>query len=158
MKTFSKLPYLVMLASLITLGSCSEDDDKDPPKSATELIGSGEAWKFSSASAGGIPITSAIPACFLDNQITFDYNESGNTGVVDAGANKCSESEPQTADFEWSYSESTSILTVDTELLDIPGATGDIKVVSVTADTLVLTQSVAITGLGPQEVTLTLVH
>lgn len=157
MKTFQKLSFLIALASLITLGSCS-DDDKDPPKTDAELIGSGVAWKFSSASAGVIPITSAIPECFLDNTITFNYNQSGNTGVVNAGEIKCDESEPQSGDFVWTYNESTKVLSVDTDLIDIPGATGDIKVVSMSSDTLVLSQSVNIPNFGTQEVTLTLVH
>lgn len=157
MKIFQKLSFLIVLASLITLSSCS-DDDKDPPKTDAELIGSGVAWKFSSASVGGIPITSEIPECFLDNTITFNYNESGNTGVVNAGAIKCDESEPQSSDFVWAYNESTKVLSVDTDLIDIPGATGDIKVVSVGADNMVLTQNVDLSSFGTQEVTLTLVH
>ncbi len=157
MKIFSTFSVLLALLSLILLGSCS-DDDKDPSKSDQELIGSGIAWKFGSATAGGFPVTSAIPECFLDNTITFNYNQSGNTGVVDAGAIKCDESEPQSGNFVWTYNESTKVLSVDTDLIDIPGATGDIVVVSVSSDTLVLTQSVALSGFGTQEVTLTLVH
>ncbi|MCE7056940.1 lipocalin family protein [Algoriphagus sp. AGSA1] len=157
MKIFSPFSVLLALLSVILLGSCS-DDDNDPPKSDQELIGSGVAWKFGSASAGGFPVTSAIPECFLDNTITFNYNQSGNTGVVDAGAIKCDETEPQSGNFVWTYNESTKVLSVDTDLIDIPGASGDIKVVSVNSDNLVLTQSVALSGFGTQEVTLTLVH
>lgn len=158
MKIFQKFYFLIAIAGMITLGSCSDDEDKDPPKSDEELIGSGVAWKFSNASAGGFPITSQIPECFLDNTITFNTSGSGNTGVVDSGAVKCDESEPQSGDFIWSYNESTQVLTVDTDLIDIPGATGDIKVVGVSEDTLVLAQTVDFAGLGSQEVTLTLVH
>ncbi|UZD21056.1 lipocalin family protein [Algoriphagus halophytocola] len=158
MKIFQKLYFLFAIAGLLALGSCGDDEDQDPPKTDEELIGSGVAWKFSSASAGGFPITSQIPECFLDNTITFNTADSGNTGMVDAGPIKCDESEPQSGDFTWSYNEATMVLTVDTDLIDIPGATGDTKVVSVTENTLVLSQTVDFAGLGSQEVLLTLMN
>ncbi|WPR74387.1 lipocalin family protein [Algoriphagus sp. NG3] len=158
MKILNKLSVLAALLGLITMAACSDDKDKDPSKSDQELIGSGIAWKFGSATAGVVPIDGMIPECFKDNTITFNYNQSGNTGVVDAGASKCDESEPQSGNFVWTYNESTKVLSVDTDLLDIPGATGDIKVVSVSADNLVLTQDVALSGIGTQAITLTLRH
>ncbi|MEB2776652.1 hypothetical protein SYJ56_15110 [Algoriphagus sp. D3-2-R+10] len=158
MKTFHKLSFLVTLVSLITLGSCSEDDDKDPPKSDAELIGSGVAWKFSTVTASGISIASLIDACYLDNLITFNYETNIKSGVADSGATKCDDSEPQTEDFTWDYNDSTKILSVDSDAIDIPGATGDLKVVSVTTSQLVLSQNIVLPGFGTQEVTLTLVH
>lgn len=156
MKSF-KINFLIALASIVMLGSCS-DDDTDPPKSEEEQIGSGVAWKLSTATANGISVTSLIPTCLMDDLITFNYASNGNTGVVDAGAVKCDESEPQTADFTWTFNDATDVLTVNTDLFEVPGATGDIKVMSITSSELVLSQSVAIPSFGTQEVMLTLVH
>ena len=157
MKYLYKLSFLVALASLLTLGSCSEDEN-EPPKSDAELIGSGIAWKFSAVTAAGIDASSYIDDCYLDNLLTFNYQPPTNVGVVDSGATKCDDSAPQTTDFTWEYDESTKVLSVDTEVIEIPGAVGEIKVVSVSATQLVLSQSVSLPGFGTQEVVLTLVH
>ena len=139
------------------LGSCS-DDDSEPTKTDAELIGSGVAWKFSAVTASGIDASSFIDQCYLDNLITFNYDVGIKLGVVNAGATKCDASEPQTMGFTWDYNQSTKVLTVDIDIIDIPGAEGDLKVESVTSTELVLSQNVAIPGFGTQEVKLTLNH
>ena len=158
MKTFQKLSFLIALAGLISFSSCSNDDDKDPAKSDAEIIGSGIAWKFSTVTANGISVVSVIDACHLDNLVTFNYETPFNIGVVDAGATKCDSSAPQTTDFTWTYDETTKILSVDNAIIEVPGTTGDLNVVSVTPTKLVLSQNVSLPGFGTQEVLLTLVH
>lgn len=158
MKSLFKLNFLVALTCLVVLGSCSSDDDTDPPKTDAELIGSGIAWKFSTVTAAGIDARAFIDACHLDNLITFNFETNLKTGVVDSGATKCDDSSPQTEDFTWDYNESTKILSVNSDIIDIPGAAGDLKVVSVTSVELVLSQNVSIPNFGTQEVKLTLVH
>ncbi|WP_339751452.1 lipocalin family protein [Algoriphagus aquimarinus] len=158
MKSLFKLNFLVALTCLVVLGSCSSDDDTDPPKTDAELIGSGITWKFSKVTAAGIDASAFIDACHLDNLITFNFQTNLKTGVVDSGATKCDSSSPQTEDFTWDYNESTKILSVNSDVIDIPGASGDLKVVSVTSIELVLSQNVSIPNFGIQEVKLTLVH
>ncbi|MEB2784663.1 hypothetical protein [Algoriphagus persicinus] len=158
MKSLFKLNFLVALTCLVMLGSCSSDDDTDPPKTDAELIGSGIAWKFSKVTAAGIDASAFIDACHLDNLITFNYETNLKTGVVDSGATKCDDSSPQTEDFTWDYNRTTKILSVDSDIIEIPGAAGDLKVVSVTSSELVLSQNVALPGFGTQEVKLTLIH
>ncbi len=158
MKSLFKLNFLVALTCLVVLGSCSSEDDTDPPKTDAQIIGSGIAWKFSAVTAAGIDARAFIDACHLDNLITFNFETNLKTGVVDSGATKCDDTSPQTEDFTWDYNDSTKILSVNSDIIDIPGAAGDLKVVSVTSTELVLSQNVAIPGFGTQEVKLTLVH
>ncbi|PZX53261.1 lipocalin-like domain-containing protein [Algoriphagus chordae] len=156
MKTFHKLSYLLSLVCIVSFSSCHQDEDKDPVKSDAELIGSGIAWKFSTVTASGLDASSFIDECLLDNLITFTY--SSKTGVVDAGPIKCDESDPQTEEFTWRYNDSTKILSFDSDVIDIPGAASDLKVISVTSAELVLSQNVALPGFGTQEVIVTLIH
>ncbi|MEP0713075.1 hypothetical protein [Algoriphagus sp.] len=157
MKTFQKLSFLLAMASLMTLASCG-DDDPDPIKSDAEIIGSGIAWKVSTATTNGISVISLIDDCLLDNLVTFNYETPISIGVVDDGPTKCDPADPQTVDFTWSYSDATKILTVNTDIIDIPGAEGDLIVESVTPTQLVLSQNVALPGFGTQKVIVTLVH
>jgi hypothetical protein len=140
---------------MISISSCS--DDTDPPKTEAELIGSGIAWKISTATANGFNVIPLIENCLLDNLVTFNFNTPTSTGVVDAGPTKCDAAEPQTVDFTWSYNETTKILTVDTEIIEVPGAQGELMVESVTSTELILTQSILFSGLT-QKVTVTLIH
>ncbi|PZX54721.1 hypothetical protein LV84_02875 [Algoriphagus ratkowskyi] len=155
MKSIFNLNYLVAITCLVILGSCSED--KDPAKTDAEIIGSGIAWKLSAATSNNVSVISLIDLCLRDNLVTFNYETPLSIGVVDAGATKCDPTEPQTADFTWSYNETTKILTVDTNIIDVPGAQGSLMVESVTNTELVLSQNISFSGLT-QKVILTLVH
>ena len=157
MKTFQKLYFLIALAGLISFSSCS-DDDKDPAKSDAEIIGSGIAWKFNAVTANGISVAALIDDCHLDNLVTFNYETPFSIGVVDAGPTKCDSSAPQTTDFTWTYDATTKILSVDNAIIEVPGTSGDLKVVSVSSTQLVLSQNVSLPGFGTQEVLLTLIH
>ncbi|SFU04203.1 hypothetical protein SAMN04489724_3556 [Algoriphagus locisalis] len=158
MKTFHRLSFLFALASLVSFSSCTDGEDSDPPKSEAELIGSGVAWKFSTVTAAGIDAKAFIDDCHLDNLITFNYETPISIGVVDSGPTKCDDAAPQTSDFTWSYNETSKVLTIDTDLIEIPGASGDLNVESVSSSELVLSQSVALPGFGTQEVIVTLIH
>ncbi|MEN2281829.1 hypothetical protein AAGF08_06790 [Algoriphagus sp. SE2] len=149
-----KFNFFPVLICLILLGSCS-DDDSEPAKSDAELIGSGVAWKLSSATANDISIISLVDECILDNLITFNYDDK--TGLVDIGASKCSDSEPQTESFVWDYNEASKALTVDKTILDVPGAEGNLLLESVTSNELVVSQNVSFSGFT-QKVIVTLVH
>ncbi|WP_339867906.1 hypothetical protein [uncultured Algoriphagus sp.] len=158
MKTLHKLSFLLSLVCIVFFSACHEDEDKDPVKSDAEIIGSGIAWKFSAATANGISVASLIDACHLDNLITFNYETPISIGVVDSGPTKCEDSQPQTVDFTWEYNETTKVLTVDTDLIEVPGAEGNLTVESVIPTQLVLSQNVALPSFGTQKVLVTLVH
>ncbi len=157
MKSLFKFNLLVAFSSLVMLGSCS-DEDKDPNQTDAEIIGSGIPWKLSMATSNGVSVISFIDACLQDNLVTFNYETSISTGVVDSGATKCDNSEPQTVDFTWNYNESTKVLTVDTDIIEVPGTEGNLIVESVTSSQLVLSQNVVLPGFGTQKVLVTFVH
>lgn len=140
----------------MALVSC-ENEDQKPTMTDEELIGSGVAWKISSATASGINIMSLIEECLLDNLITLNYNASGNTGILYAGKEKCSASEPQTTDFTWTYNEATAILSFNSNVIDLPGAEGQIEVLSISKSELIITQNIKLSGIQ-QDVVLTFRH
>jgi hypothetical protein len=141
---------------LATLISCS-DDDPNPSKSDAELIGSGISWKLSTAKVGSFNVISQIDPCLQDNEVTFNYETAVKLGVLDAGPTKCSQTEPQTVNFIWDYNESTKILLVDTEIIEVPGAEGNMIVESVSANELVVSQNVSLSGIT-QKLVVTFVH
>lgn len=157
MKTFQKLSFLVALACLISFSSCSKDDNKDPAKSDAEIIGSGIAWKLSTAKVAGFSVMSQIDDCLLDNVVTFNYTPSVKLGVLDSGPNKCSSTESQTVEFLWDYNESTKVLLVDADIIEVPGAEGNMIVESVASNELVISQNVSVSGIT-QKVIVTFVH
>ncbi|RAI87029.1 hypothetical protein [Algoriphagus yeomjeoni] len=156
MKLLLKINFLLALTCLFTLGSCS-DDDTDPAKSEAEIIGSGIAWKLSTAKVGIFNVISEIDACLQDNEVTFNYETSVKLGVLDAGPTKCSSTESQTVNFIWDYNESTKILLVDTEIIDVPGAEGNMIVESVSNNELVISQNISVSGFT-QKLVVTFVH
>jgi len=156
MKFLLKLKFLVVFALLLTLMSCG-NEDSEPSKSDAELIGSGVAWKLSTLTANGSNLISLIDDCLLDNSFTFYYKAGGNTGLADEGPTKCNPSVSQTEEFTWTYSEATSILTLESDIIEVPGSDGALKVVSVSGSELVLSQNIKIVGMS-QAVLLTLIH
>lgn len=156
MKLPFKVNFLVALACLLVLGSCSEDESV-PPKTDAELIGSGIAWKLSTVTSNDISVVSFIDACVQDNLITFYFETSGNKGVVDEGSKKCDESDSQLLNFNWEYNESTKILTVDTDIIEVPGAEGGLVIERVSSSELVISQNIKLLG-TTQKAILTLVH
>ncbi|MDR7128788.1 hypothetical protein J2X69_001120 [Algoriphagus sp. 4150] len=156
MKSLLKINFLMAFACLLILGSCS-DNDSDPPKTNAELIGSGIAWKLSTATASGISVISLIEPCLQDNLVTFHYETGVNTGVLDSGPTKCDDSELQTVNFIWDYNESTKVLTVDIDLIEVPRTEGDMIVESVGANELVVSQNISLSGFT-QKVIVTFIH
>lgn len=156
MKSPFKVNLLIAFACLIFLGSCSEKESV-PLKTDAEIIGSGIAWKLSTATSNGISVVSFIDACIQDNLITFYFETSANTGVVDEGPTKCDESDAQLLDFSWEYNESTKILTVDTDIIEVPGAQGALVVERISSSELVISQNIQLLG-TTQKAILTLVH
>tara|TARA_R110002020_G_scaffold243444_2_gene456940 strand:- start:2128 stop:2604 length:477 start_codon:yes stop_codon:yes gene_type:complete len=158
MKTVPNLSLLLSLVCIVSFSACHEDEDKDPVKSDAEIIGSGIAWKFSTVTTNGISVASLIDSCYLDNLVTFNYETPISMGVIDAGPTKCDDAAPQSTDFIWEYNETTRILSVDNAIIEVPGTSGDLKVVSVEPTKLVLSQLVTLPVFGSQEVLLTLIH
>jgi hypothetical protein len=156
MKFLLKLKFLVVFALLLTFLSCG-NEEPEPSKTDAELIGSGVAWKLSTLTANGSNWISLVDDCLLDNLFTFYYKTGGNTGLADQGPTKCNPSDSQTDEFTWTYSEATSILTLETDVIEVPGSDGALSVVRVSGSELVLSQNLKIAGIS-QVVLFTLIH
>ncbi|HEV7780916.1 MAG TPA: lipocalin family protein [Chitinophagaceae bacterium] len=135
MKKYIFTPLLSLTLVLFALVSCDKDDDTPAPKTKTELITSG-TWKFQSASAGGVDISTAPQiACFVDNTITFS---SATAGSISEGAVICA---PTTAGpFTWNFATGETELVLSGPL--IPGGTNTFTIVSLNETNLVVSQNV----------------
>ena len=147
----NQLYAILLFAATLSIVSCSKDKDDDPPpKTKTELISTG-TWKFSTATANGLNVSSFIQACQRDNILTFQAN--GN-GTIDEGAVICG-TNPQTSPFTWNFTNNEGGLHVSATFFT--GGSGDFNVVSLTETQLVGSQMVDF-GLGPQNVVVTFIH
>jgi hypothetical protein len=144
------LPASILV--LLVLFSGCKKDDPIPSKTKTELITTG-TWKFEKAEAGGIGDISSYPqlACYIDNVITFQTN---NTGTISEGAVVCSN--PAPANFAWSFQSNESLLHLDFTLF--AGGSPDFTIVSLTETNLVLSQMMTFAPFPATLVTVTFKH
>lgn len=136
------LPILCLL-----IISCDKDEDEPQGPTKTELL-TASAWKYESGGAdqngdGTIDYTfeqlGVIPACRLDNTGTFNAN---GTGVTNEGATKCSGTDPQTADFTWSFRNNESALFVTGS--GFFGVSGEFQVKTLNSTTLTVTKDTVV--------------
>ncbi len=107
---------ILILLGLVMFSSCDKDDPAPAPPTKTEHISSAQ-WQYENGGIDGdkngtidLTLTAiGIPSCALDNKATFNANGSG---IADEGATKCDPSHPQTAAFNWSFSNNESTLNV----------------------------------------------
>ena len=143
------LPFLTLFFVLLLSSSCSKSKNSTSSNDTNIKKGS---WKIQAASADGTDILSLIPACVLDNEITF---QAGGIGVVEEKSNVCTPSNE--SNFLWSFKNNEAQLSMTASI--IPGGTGDFTIVTLNAATLVLSQqSSLIPSPTPVTVTVTLVH
>jgi hypothetical protein len=131
----------------LAVAACKKDDNG---KSATiaQLLTS-STWKYDTImidldknGTADRPVPSGyIPACQLDNTITF---KSDLTGITDEGATKCNDSLPQSTPFTWVLKNGDSTLTI-TGNSDVQ-LNGDIVIKSITNTSMVLIKNVTITN------------
>jgi len=117
--------------------SCDKNETPTPPPPSKTDYVTKSTWKFSSARANGIDVTSQIPACFKDNTITF---VASGTGTISEGANICSPAAP--ASFTWTFQSSETQINLSTPL--ITGGSGLFTIVSLSDVTLVVSQNMTI--------------
>lgn len=137
--------FLPLFIAAIVVSACGKDDSA-PSENRTQILVSAP-WKYDTAGIdadGNGEIDTAIPSnmlesCELDNTIKFNAD---GTGVVDEGPTKCSDSNPQTANFTWSFNTSQNVITFSNSIF--PGLTGPVDVRSITHDNLVLSKQVEV--------------
>jgi len=145
MKTNISLCSAFVLISALFFSSCSKKSDPTPPKD--QLLTAAKGWKLTDAkvTVSGITqsIFSAIPACVVDN-ITF-YKSTGDY-LEDEGATKCDSADPQTLESgTWKFNTDKTIITVTSSDPANPGTVA-LTLVSLTATTLVIKESIDVGG------------
>ena len=107
------LRLFALLALMVpVLQSCGDDDsDGGGSKTKTEYLTSG-SWKLTSATLNGVDMMVLMDDCDKDD---FRIFNSDKTGMLDAGATKCDENDPQSEDFTWTFNDSETELTFDGE-------------------------------------------
>lgn len=128
--------------------SCDKNDN--PPPSNTDYI-TKSSWKFSSASAGGTPVTALVPACFKDNTMLFVANGSG---TISEGANVCAP--PSPANFTWVFQSNGTQINMSTPI--VSGGSGVFTIVLLNDVNLVVSQTMTIAPNPPTTVELTFIH
>ncbi|MCG2617898.1 hypothetical protein LZZ85_26590 [Terrimonas sp. NA20] len=155
------LSFALLTAMFATvLSGCSKDDDDDnPSETKTELLVK-SSWKFDKAEAAPVGnISSYLEACLKDNLLSFSASSTTATsgaGVVDEGPTKCNEGDPQNGSFSWELINNGAVLRSSVILFD--GGSTDFNVVTLNANSLVLSQQMALSGLPSTTVTVTFKH
>ncbi len=107
--------FAIVILLTFAFSSCSKNSTDDPgPKSNTELL-TQKAWKFEiygldENNNGTIEASeNGMLPCEADDAFTFRTN---GTGVFAGGAMQCSQDEPATIDFNWSFANNGTELAV----------------------------------------------
>ncbi len=108
--TTTKTLFLIVL---VTVAFSCKKSNSTPSKSKTELL-TQAAWKYQSSGYDGdkngtIDAPDSPDACETDNVYTFQTN--GN-GVMDEGATICTNGDPQTQAFTWSFGTGETAITI----------------------------------------------
>lgn len=128
--------------------SCDKNSsDEENEETKTELI-TKSTWKYESAQVdqnkdgtGDLPLPAGtIPACFLDNTITF---QSNGTGTVSEGVSVCPGA-PASAPITWSFTNNENTLTLGGG--SIAGISGQLKIVTLTDTKLTLSKDTSYLG------------
>ena len=104
------------LAFITLLVSCTKDNETEDQASKTDHITSAE-WKYDNGGIdadknGSIDLSfgsGIVPACVLDNTVTFNKDGSG---IAEDGAVKCDVSIPEPTQFNWSFSNNETKLNI----------------------------------------------
>ena len=144
--------FAALCFSTVLFSSCDKTDEAPPTN--TDYI-TKSSWKFSSAKAGGIDVTSQVPACFKDNTITFAIN---GTGTITEGATVCTPASP--ASFTWVFQTNGTQQQISLSTPLITGGSGVFTIVLLNDVSLVVSQSMTIPSIptGPVTVELTFTH
>jgi hypothetical protein len=101
---------IVLIAGIfiMVLGGCKKSTAPPAAKTNTDLL-TQKTWKCIKVEKGGVDYTGLVPSCIIDNITTF---VSSGTGIVDEGATKCSDTDPQQQPFTWVFQSNETVLVV----------------------------------------------
>jgi len=129
---------LLIMAGVIPFQACKKDE-KDTPKTKTELITTG-SWKMTANTVNpGIDIDfdgdtetnlfDYLDGCFKDDVTTFKTN---GTAEGNEGASKCNNTDPQTYSLTWSFASNETKLNLDGDEYNLVELTATILRISYT--------------------------
>jgi hypothetical protein len=121
---------LLVMAGVILFQACKKDE-KDTPKTKTELITTG-TWKMTANTINpaididfdGDTETNLfdfLEGCFKDDFTTFKTN---GTAEGNEGASKCDSADPQTYSLTWSFASNETKLNIDGDEYNLVELTG----------------------------------
>lgn len=146
----------VMLLGVLLL-ACSKDDETTASTNA-ELI-TKSPWKFQDAGADidkngtiDFSLSDDIPDCVKNNTLSLSANGSG---TVDEGASKCDQASAQSTNISWSFASNETVLQLGGD--GIAGINGNVKIVTLDQNNLVLSKDTSYLGL-PAALVLKLTH
>ncbi|RYY14646.1 MAG: hypothetical protein EOO04_29900 [Chitinophagaceae bacterium] len=157
MKRMLQFPVMAVFLVTSLFVSCKKDDDG--PKSNTEKLALAP-WKYDKVmvdqdnnGTGDVPGDTQVEDCDKDNLITFKANGTGN---IDAGADKCDPQDPQQTAFTWTFKNNETIINFPTAIVE--GVDGDVKLISLTESSMVVSKSIDFPPFGSISIILTLKH
>ncbi len=115
------------IIGLLTIWSCDNDDKME----VISIVGTWNQVDLKTDEDGDGIFTSVIEDCQLDNTMTFEQDE---TYIIDEGATKCHEGNPQTTLGTWILSDNDTLLS----LTDESGNTIETEVLELTDNKLIL--------------------
>ena len=133
---------ILLCLGVATLGACDKNSKPAPATTRVDLL-TAKSWRLSTitASLGSTPLPSGlIPACNNDDTYKFNLDK---TVIQDAGASKCSSTDPQTQTGTWAFNNDQSKLTIA-----VPGSllNGEADVKELTSSTLHIYTTPTISG------------
>lgn len=144
MKIF--LPVLCFVFTLC-LVSCQKKSDPTPQPTKTEQI-TASAWRLDTAGIDqdrngtiDFSVMNLIGGCVRDNSLSF---KTTNTGTTDEGLTKCNATDPQTTNFNWSFSDAEANLNISNSILT--PLNGKSKILELSSTILKLTRDTVISG------------
>ncbi len=159
MRKYLQAPAMVVLLASLFLTACDKDNDEPTEKTNTQKL-TVSAWKYDKLmldqnrdGTGDVSLDSEVDACEKDNVIKFAANGSG---TVDEGPSKCDPQDPQSTGFSWTFKENETVINFPTSI--VAGVDGDVKLLSLTETSMVLSRTEDVPPLGPLTVILTLKH
>lgn len=118
MKKQTILAVAILGALVISTSSCKKDNENPSPTPApapaptkTQIITS-KNWKIVSMDINGTDIMPMMPACEMDNYLSFKTN---NDYIENEGATKCDPSDPQTENGRWQFIMNETAILMDNE-------------------------------------------
>lgn len=147
MKIFPSILCLAFFACAFI--SCNKKSNQQTPQPTKTDHLTASSWKLNAAGVDqdrngtiDFSVMALIPACVIDNSITFKRD---NTGVTDEGASKCNAADPQTTNFNWSFANAEANLNISNSVLG--QLNGSSKILELTETSLSLTKDTVISGI-----------